>query len=57
MSDAAPPYQYVEIIDVADTDRFGSDVGTDAMQRIAAEFRQFADNPLFVTTRDVGEGL
>ncbi len=57
MSDALPPYQYVEVIDVADMDSFGAEVGTETMQRVAAEFRQFADNPLFLTTRDVGEGL
>lgn len=53
-SDGRPPYQYVEVIDVADMDRFGSDIGTEAMQQIAAEFQSFADNPVFVTTRAVG---
>lgn len=56
MGDGTPPYQYVEIIDVADMDRFGSDVATDTMQKIAAEFQTFADNPVFVTTRDVSAG-
>jgi hypothetical protein len=53
-SDGRPPYQYVEVIDVADMDRFGSDIGTESMQQIAAEFQGFADNPVFVTTRAVG---
>lgn len=53
-SDATPPYQYVEVIDVADMDRFGKDIGTDTMKAIAAEFQTFADNPIFVLTRDVG---
>lgn len=53
-SDGRPPYQYVEVIDVADVDRFGSDIGTETMQKIAAEFQGFADNPVFVTTRAVG---
>lgn len=53
-SDGRPPYQYVEVIDVADMDRFGSDIGTETMQKIAAEFQGFADNPVFVTTRAVG---
>lgn len=57
MSEDQPPFQYIEIIDVADMERFGSDVATETMHRIAAEFRQFADHPLFITTRDVGEGL
>ena len=42
-SDAAPPYQYVEIIDVADQDQFGRDVAGEAMQAIAAEFQTMAD--------------
>ncbi len=53
-SDATPPYQYVEVIDVADMNQFGKDIGTDAMKAIAAKFQTFADNPIFVLTRDVG---
>lgn len=53
-SDGKPPYQYVEVIDVADMDTFGRDISTPEMQTIAAEFRGFADNPVFVTTRAVG---
>lgn len=45
------PCAYVEVIDVADMDRFGRDIGTEAMQAIAAEFRSFADAPVFLTTR------
>jgi hypothetical protein len=54
MSDAKPPYSYVEVIDVADMDQFGKDVGTATMQAIAAEFQTYADNPTFIMTRDVG---
>jgi hypothetical protein len=53
-SEGTPPYQYIEVIDVADMDRFGTDIGTDTMQAIAAAFRQFADDPVFITTRGVG---
>jgi hypothetical protein len=49
-SDAAPPYAYAEIIDVADMDAFGSDVASASVQKIAAEFQAFADNPLFIMT-------
>lgn len=56
MGEGTPPFQYVEIIDVADMDQFGRDVATETMQAVAAEFRDYADNPLFLTTRDVGEG-
>jgi hypothetical protein len=54
MSDAAPPYQYVEVIDVADMDQFGRDVATAQMQAISSQFQTFADNPVFIMTRDVG---
>lgn len=48
--DDKPPFAYAEVIDVADMAAFGSDVSSDAVQRVAAEFRRFADNPLFITT-------
>lgn len=49
-SDAAPPYQYVEIIDVTDLAAFRKETASDTMRRVAAEFREFADNPVFVVT-------
>lgn len=50
MSEATPPYQYIELIKVNDMDQFGQDVATEAMQKVASEFQQFADNPLFILT-------
>ncbi len=52
-SDAAPPYDYVELIDIASMDRFGADVGTDTMASVAAQFRQFADEPVFLLTSEI----
>ena len=52
-SDAAPPYQYIEIVDVADETQFGIDVATDTMKRVAAEFQALADNPTFIATSDL----
>lgn len=49
-SSEQPPYAYMEIIDVRDMDRFGAEVASAAVQRIAAEFRQFADDPRFILT-------
>lgn len=49
-SDATPPYQYIEIIDVAGMEPFLGDVGTEAIQKLAADFQRFADQPLFITT-------
>lgn len=46
------PYQYVEVIDIADMDRFGTEAGTDAMGRIAAEFQDWA-TPTFIVTQPV----
>lgn len=49
-ADGKPPYQYVEIIDVGDTDGYATDSGGDAAQTVAREFKQFADAPFFMTT-------
>ena len=53
MGSGAAPYEYIEVIDVADPDQFSRDIATPAMQVIAAAFQQFADDPLFITTREV----
>lgn len=53
-SDARPPYQYVEIIDVADMDEFGKDVSTAAMQKIAGEFQAMTDDLVFILTEKLG---
>lgn len=47
-SDKSPPYQYVELISISDMDQFGQDVATDTMRKVAGQFREFADNPMFV---------
>lgn len=47
-SEAAAPYQYVEVIQVPDMARFGEELATDVMQNVAAEFQQFADAPCFM---------
>ena len=50
-TEARPPYSYIEVIDVPDMNAFGADVGSDAVQKVAAEFQQFADNPQFILTQ------
>ena len=50
MGEGAPPYQYVEVIDINDMDQFWKDLGTDAMQAIAAKFQEMTDNPVFILT-------
>lgn len=49
-SDAPPPYAYFEVIDIADMQAFGADAASEAVQKMAAEFQQFADNPQFILT-------
>lgn len=52
-SENAPPYQYVEIIDVNDMAKFGEELSSEVMQRVAAEFQAFADSPCFIVTEDL----
>jgi hypothetical protein len=49
----AAPYQYVEIIDIHGIDPFVADVTSEAVQRVAAEFQAFADNPQFILTEEI----
>ena len=49
------PYQYVETIDVPDLEALGADVASEVMQKISAEFQQFADNPLFMISSSIVE--
>lgn len=49
-SEARPPFAYIELIDVADMRAFGSDVASEAVRKVAAEFQQFAQNPQFLLT-------
>ncbi len=50
MSEAPPPYAYIELIRVNDMAAFGADVASAAVQQVAAEFGEFADQPLFILT-------
>ena len=49
-SDASAPYEYVEMIEIRDLPGFGTDVKTETMRRVAGEFGQFADKPVFMLT-------
>jgi hypothetical protein len=50
LSGGAAPYAYVEIIRVNDMQAFGQDVASATVQRVAAEYREYADAPLFIQT-------
>lgn len=47
-SEDRAPYEYVEVIEIGDEQRFGDELATATMQRVAAEFRAFADAPVFM---------
>lgn len=49
-TDAKPPFQYIEVIDAPDMAAFGADVSQETVQKVAAEFQTFADNPQFILT-------
>ncbi|MEM9685416.1 MAG: REDY-like protein HapK [Bacteroidota bacterium] len=54
MGDEAPPhYQYCEIIEVNDMAKLGEEIATETMQRVAGEFQQFADNPIFMVSTQI----
>jgi len=55
-SDSAAPYGYVEIIDVNSMDQFSADISPESLGRVAAEFREFADNPIFMLTTNLEAG-
>ena len=52
-SDDKPPYAYIETIDVNDMETFGGEVSTETMQKVAGEFQEFADNPMFIITQSI----
>jgi len=54
-ADGKPPYQYCEIIEINDMEKFGSDIGTRKMKKVAKEFQAFADNPIFIMSDEIGK--
>ena len=53
IGEGRPPYEYVEIIRVPDMAAFGNDLAAPAVQDGAAQFQQFADNPIFILTQSL----
>ena len=43
----------VELLRISDIERFGNDVSSALMQKVAAEFRSFADDPKFMITESL----
>lgn len=50
MGEGNPPYEYIELIRVPDMAAFGKDLSDPTVQAGAAQFQQYADNPLFILT-------
>ena len=47
-SGASAPFQYIEVIEVNSTEGLFADFDGPIMQKISAQFREFADNPIFI---------
>lgn len=45
---SSAPYAYCEVIEINDMEGLFPELGTETMQRVAAEFQAFADNPIFI---------
>lgn len=52
-SDAKPPYDYIEVIDIDAMDGFVADITNPEFQKVAAAFGAFTDNPCFILTDDL----
>ncbi len=52
-SDAKPPYDYIEVIDIHTMDGFVDNVTDPEFQKVAAAFGEFTDNPTFILTEDL----
>jgi hypothetical protein len=47
------PYQFVELIEISDMTAFKSAVGTPEMQEIAGQFREYAEDPIFMLSESI----
>jgi len=53
IGEGKPPYEYIEIMRVPDMAAFGADLSAPAVQAGAAQFQQFADNPIFILAESI----
>jgi hypothetical protein len=52
-SNANAPYQYVELLQINTMEGLFADIGSPVMQKVAAEFQRFAENPQFIVTESI----
>ena len=48
------PFDYAEIIEVADMEGFGTDIASDGVQAVSAEFKQWSDDAVYMLTEEIG---
>ncbi len=53
-NDGQPPYQYIEILDIANMPLFTEETRTNVMTKVAAEFNEWA-TPTFIITEDLSD--
>jgi hypothetical protein len=53
-SEAKPPYDYVEVLDVSGLEAFLGDCGSDEVAKLAQEMGAFTDGATFITTEALG---
>ena len=52
-TDDPSPYAYIEIIEIADMTLFGEEAAGPVVQALAADMRNYADDPVFITSEDL----
>jgi REDY-like protein HapK len=52
-SNATSPYQYIETLEINDMDGLFADIAGPVMQKVAAQFQDFADSPIFIVTESL----
>ena len=53
-SEAKPPYDYIEVLDVSALDAFLGDCGSDTVAKLAQEMSAFTEGATFITTEKLG---
>ena len=49
----ASPYAYIEIIEIGDVALFGEEAAGPVVQALAADMRNYADDPIFITSESL----
>ncbi|WP_298487498.1 hypothetical protein [uncultured Maribacter sp.] len=52
-TDNTSPFQYCEVLEINDMTKLGEEVTSETMQKVAAQFQEFADNPTFIISEQI----